>query len=86
MQEGGDERLVGELSQTELDSLAVVEISKLNRERLEAERYEVISGASVLREPFSVENGTLTQTLKLRRNAVHKLYEKEVSALLERLR
>ena len=86
LQMGGDERAAEALSETELNSVALAEISKLNRERLDVERYEVISAASVLAEPFSVDNGTLTQTLKLRRGAVRKLYEKEVTALLERLR
>lgn len=66
--------------------MALAEISKLNRERLDAERFEVISAATVLAVPFSVENGSLTQTMKLRRGAVRKLYEKEVQGLLERLR
>jgi long-subunit acyl-CoA synthetase (AMP-forming) len=86
LQEGGDKRSVQELTAAELDSVALTEISKLNRQRIDAERFEVITAASVLKEPFSIENGTLTQTMKLRRNAVYKLYEKEVSDLLAKLR
>lgn len=79
-------RDVGQLSHKELNSVALAEITKLNRQRLDAERYEVITAASVLFEPFSVENGALTQTMKLRRSVVYKFYEKEVAQLLEQLR
>ena len=86
VQEGGDERDAAQLSPTELNRVAMAEITKFNRQRIDAERFEVITAASVLHEHFSVENGTLTQTMKLRRNVVHKVYETEIAALLEQLR
>jgi long-subunit acyl-CoA synthetase (AMP-forming) len=42
--------------------------------------------SQVVREPFSVEGGTLTQTMKLVRRAVHEQYAADVDALLHRLR
>jgi hypothetical protein len=43
-------------------------------------------GAQVVRTPFSVEGGTLTQTYKLIRRAVYEQYASDVQNLMDRLR
>jgi long-chain acyl-CoA synthetase len=42
---------------------------------------EKVRTFKLLHEPWTPENGLLTPTLKLRREAIYKLYEQEIPAL-----
>lgn len=43
--------------------------------------YEIVRGVDLLSEPFSVANGLLTQTLKIKRNVVAERFAKAVAGL-----
>jgi len=49
-------------------------------------RWERVSAFTVLKEPFSVEDGTLTRTMKPRRGMIAEKYAKEIAELETRLR
>lgn len=86
MQERGDERTLPELSKSELRNALLVEARRLNDARPDKKVWEVITEVVVVREPFSVENGSLTRTMKLRRPVVAELYAKDIEAVMSRLR
>jgi len=44
-------------------------------------RYEQIGNFTLLDKPFSVENGELTLTLKLRRSAIHEHYAEQIESM-----
>ncbi|ACY17170.1 AMP-dependent synthetase/ligase [Haliangium ochraceum] len=46
-------------------------------------RAETIKTFTIIDEPFTAENGLLSPTLKLRRNAVHERYAREIGAMYE---
>jgi long-subunit acyl-CoA synthetase (AMP-forming) len=84
LQAAGDTRAADQVPLEELNRVALGEVQLMNRAR--AERAEVISAAQVATRPFSVEGGTLTQTLKLKRAAVREQYAGDIATLLDRLR
>ena len=47
--------------------------------------YGVPRQVKLLSEPWTIENGTLTPTLKLKRNVVVQRYREEIEALYEAL-
>jgi long-chain acyl-CoA synthetase len=49
-------------------------------------RWEHVAAFEVLGQPFSVEDGTLTRTMKPRRQAIMQRYAEQVAALERRLR
>ena len=49
-------------------------------------QYERITAFVVINEPFSPENGTLTRSMKVRRDAVMQKYAAEVDLLKKKLR
>jgi long-chain acyl-CoA synthetase len=49
----------------------------------DAPSHEKIRNFTLLTEPFTVEDGTLTPTLKLRRNVIAERYEEEIEAMYE---
>jgi long-chain acyl-CoA synthetase len=55
------------------------ELERLNEDRLGM--IEKVRTFKLLHEPWTPENGLLTPTLKLRREAIYKLYEQEMPAL-----
>mmetsp|Transcript_17209 Transcript_17209/g.37444 ORF Transcript_17209/g.37444 Transcript_17209/m.37444 type:complete len:787 (+) Transcript_17209:120-2480(+) len=57
------------------------EIATRSRERPNYTPNDRISSYRLLLRPFSVENGTLTQTLKIKRDAVSSMYAEEIEAL-----
>jgi long-chain acyl-CoA synthetase len=81
-----DPRTLADLTQSELDGIMLSEVTRVNEARPDREAWEAITALTALREPFSVEGGTLTQTMKLRREAVRERYATELDALLKRLR
>lgn len=48
--------------------------------------YERITAFVIINEPFSPDNGTLTRSMKVRRDAVMQKYAGEVDSLRKRLR
>jgi long-chain acyl-CoA synthetase len=54
------------------------DISRLQRD---LSKYERVRRFSILREPFTVENGLMTPTLKVRRKAVESRYAAEIEAM-----
>jgi long-chain acyl-CoA synthetase len=49
-------------------------------------RFEHVTAFKVLEKPFSVEDGTLTKTMKPRRAVIHQVYAAEVAELEKKLR
>lgn len=45
--------------------------------------YEKIKRFTILPKPFSMENGELTNTLKVKRHAVNRIYAKEIDAMYD---
>ncbi len=69
-----------EVSANDLDSKAIQQLyrQELNREVLNRPGYradERISTFKLISEPFSIENGTMTQTLKIKRSVVMDRYQ-----------
>lgn len=61
------------------------EIRKLERQNSSFMPYMRIADIQILNRPFSVEDGTLTRTMKVRRENVMKKYAADVQNLLSRL-
>ncbi|MEG2061896.1 MAG: long-chain fatty acid--CoA ligase, partial [Alistipes sp.] len=64
------------------------EVQALFRSRLDAlqqsfAQYEQIKRFTLLPQPFSIENGTLTNTLKLKRSVVSKEYKELIDKMYE---
>lgn len=76
----------GSLDPVEIESLLLKEVWKLEHLQRGFMPFMHILAVRVLDRPFSVEDGTLTKTLKLRREAIMKLYSKEIKSLLSKLR
>jgi len=62
------------------------EIWKLERQNPNFVQHMHISAIQVLKYPFSVEDGTLTKTMKIRREAILEEYAKDVDDLQKRIR
>lgn len=45
--------------------------------------YEKVKRFTILPKPFSMENGELTNTLKVKRHAINRIYAKEIDAMYE---
>ena len=45
--------------------------------------YEKVKRFVLLPRPFSMENGELTNTLKIKRHAVNRIYAKEIDSMYE---
>ena len=45
--------------------------------------FEKIQYFKILNEPFTIENGLMTQTMKLRKNEIHKRYESLIQEMFE---
>lgn len=86
LQEGSDHRDVSELTQEERNNLALGEVKRMNNARPDRHMWEVFTAALAVQKPFSVEGGTLTQTMKLKRGEVAKQYAEEMEAVLDRTR
>lgn len=86
LQEGSDHRDVGELTQAELNNIALAEVKRMNDARPDRRIWEVFTAAQAVQTPFSVDGGTLTQTMKLKRKAVADQYADDLEALLQRVR
>ncbi|MEG1736902.1 MAG: long-chain fatty acid--CoA ligase, partial [Odoribacter sp.] len=68
--------------------LLLPEVQALFRSRLDAlqqsfAQYEHIKRFTLLSQPFSVEDGTLTNTLKLKRSVVSKKYKELIDKMYE---
>lgn len=83
--EGFDGSL-GSLDPGAIKSVILKEVWKLEHLQRGFMPFMHILAIHVLDRPFSVEDGTLTKTLKLRREAIMKLYSKEIKSLLSKLR
>eukprot|EP00892_Ulva_mutabilis_P000378 jgi/Ulvmu1/10340/UM061_0023.1 len=86
MVEGSDARDVSELTQEELNNIALGEVKRMNEARPDRCMWEVFTAAQATRKPFSVDGGTLTQTMKLKRSVVAEQYSAELEALADRIR
>eukprot|EP00884_Botryococcus_braunii_P011365 jgi/Botrbrau1/20229/Bobra.31_1s0025.1 len=73
----------GELSPADRRAIIQKEIARLTKDR---PRFEHVVAFEVVSEPFSVEDGTLTRTMKIRRPAIMAKYSQEISALGHHLR
>ena len=73
----------GKLSEDEIRAVIRSEISKATASRPHFER---IAAFTLLKEPLSPENGTLTRTFKPRRAAIYEKYAKEVAEVQGKLR
>lgn len=59
------------------------EIRKRNSERAYYSQYDNILHTQIVLEPFSVENGMLTETLKVKKNVVNQVYSKRIASMFE---
>ncbi|GAB5359798.1 hypothetical protein AAMO2058_000573300 [Amorphochlora amoebiformis] len=83
--EEGLEALAAELSgRPGLESLINKELASLNRARDGYRPDENVRKFQLILSPFSMENGLLTQTLKVKRNEVSKKYSKLLSEIYKR--
>mmetsp|Transcript_25990 Transcript_25990/g.56652 ORF Transcript_25990/g.56652 Transcript_25990/m.56652 type:complete len:725 (+) Transcript_25990:195-2369(+) len=75
-----------ELPPQKVEALLVAEVARLNAQRGDYHPYEHVAHIAVVSPPLSVEDGTLTRTMKPRRNEVAKRYAVQVDRLLHQLR
>lgn len=66
--------------------MCVSQVTRLNEARPDYQPYNHIAHIAVLRTPLSVDDGTLTRTMKPRRPEIAKVYRAETEALVKRLR
>jgi long-chain acyl-CoA synthetase len=71
------------VSEEEVRAVIRAEINKATANRPHFER---VSTFALLKEPLSVEAGTLTRTFKPRRPAIYAKYSKQVDEVLSKLR
>lgn len=58
-------------------------MSDINRVQRDLAKYERVRRIHVLPEPFTVENGMMTPTLKIKRSVVEQKYAQEIAAMYE---
>ncbi|KAI0565297.1 acid-thiol ligase [Gracilaria domingensis] len=76
------EKLEAKLMESkELMSVLNNEIERRNRERISYSSIDRVRHTRLLLTPFSVENGMMTQTLKLKKSIVADVYSKEIGAM-----
>jgi len=68
-------------SKPEIKDAVLKEIKKASKGAKFIKSWEVVSDAILLFEPFSIANGYLTQTLKVKRNVVADAFKKQIDAL-----
>jgi len=73
-------------SDAELHGMLLAEVARLNQARVDYQSFEHISRVALARTPLSVEDGTLTRTMKPRRPEIFKAYKPQIDALLAQLR
>lgn len=73
----------GPLSDKQQYDMIKAELDKVSQTRPQHER---ITAFVIISEPFSPDNGTLTRSMKVRRDAVMKKYASEVESLTKKLR
>ena len=73
----------GSVTDKQKHDMIKAELDKVSENR---PLYERITAFSVINEPFSPDNGTLTRSMKVRRDAVMQRYAVEVDSLRKRLR
>ena len=66
---------------SDISSKIKSELRKYNEERIGYTNNDRIVNIRIILVPFSVENGQMTQTLKLKKNVVNKLYAEEIQSL-----
>ncbi|GLC36919.1 hypothetical protein PLESTB_000178300 [Pleodorina starrii] len=74
------------LTAEELEARMTEEVSSLNSARPDYHVFEHVAHVAVVRTPLSVEDGTLTRTMKPRRPEIMKRHATAAEALLARLR
>lgn len=60
--------------------------AEINKATANRPHFERVAAFSLLKEPLSIEAGTLTRTFKPRRLAIQAKYAKEVAEVLSKLR
>eukprot|EP00798_Chlamydomonas_sp_ICE-L_P017421 gene17421-23723_t len=73
-------------SPEELVEMYMKEVKKKNQSRPDYHPHEAITHITVMDRPLSVDEGTLTRTMKPMRPEIYKVYVKEVAALEKKLR
>eukprot|EP00210_Caulerpa_lentillifera_P001810 g1740.t1 len=74
------------MSREKLEEKILHEVWRLEIQQMGYMPFMHILAICVLDRPFSVEDGTLTKTLKIRREAIGNLYSNEIEHLLSKLR
>lgn len=75
--------LAGPLTGKQKYDMIKAELDKVSQSR---PLYERITAFTIIDEPFSPDDGTLTRSMKVRRDAVMKKYAIEVESLRKKLR
>jgi long-subunit acyl-CoA synthetase (AMP-forming) len=86
LQERGDPRCPEEIPKEELNNAILAEVKRCERGRQGRNVWEVITAVHCVSEPFSMELGTLTQTMKLVRPAILEKYADSIAELTSRVR
>ena len=71
---------------SELDNAVLAEVQRADAAREGRNVWEAITTVHTVASPFSVENGTLTQTMKLIRPAIREQYAGAIESIMARLR
>ncbi|MEW5300712.1 MAG: hypothetical protein WDW36_003622 [Sanguina aurantia] len=70
----------------ELEQLLLAEVERLNTTRLGYQEYERVAHVAIVTRPLSIDDNTLTRTMKMRRKQVMDLCAEQASALAAKLR
>ena len=81
-----DEEFFGERARDEIHDEIVSEIRLLEQRNPSFVSHMHISAIRVLDRPLSIDDGTLTRTMKIRRAAIAEKFRKDVNLLERRLR
>jgi len=85
--EGSPEEIAKETaylqSKPEIKKAILADIKKSCKSAKFIRPYEVVSDIHLIFEPFTIVNGYLTQTLKVKRNVVSDNFKKEIDALYQ---
>lgn len=70
----------------ELNNAVLAEVQRADAARQGRNVWEAITAVHTVATPFSVESGTLTQTMKLIRPAIREQYAGAIDGIMARLR
>lgn len=79
----GDSSATSSADRVNASAVTSAIMSDINRVQRDLAKYERVRRIHVLPEPFTVENGMMTPTLKIKRTVVEQKYAQEIAAMYE---